>query len=276
MAEIVAAIRAIAASQMQQALRTTAAIRSYSELISKALSDALSLLPSNGTVTRMSGRSALVLFGTEHGLCGGFNQQLLRAVQHDLKEKAQQPVLMVVGSRVARLCRERGLNFEVALHMATHYAGVTGTARCVAAELYSMFTEGRVAGIELIYVGSAAQVLKLERQKVLPLDLSTSTTQSWQLPPIINVRPRQLLDGIIGEYLFAALENAAMQSFFSENSTRFRTMEAAHQNIRKKSAELTTLAQRMRQEAITSEILDLINGAEALSSVRGLNRSQTR
>src|SRR5215470_17223494 len=99
MAEIVAAIRAIAASQMQQALRTTAAIRSYSELIGKALSDALSLLPSNGTVPRMSGRNALVLFGAEHGLCGGFNQQLLRAVQHDFKEKAQQPVLMVVGSR---------------------------------------------------------------------------------------------------------------------------------------------------------------------------------
>jgi F-type H+-transporting ATPase subunit gamma len=224
----------------------------------------------------MSGRSALVLFGTEHGLCGGFNQQLLRAVQHDFKVKAQQPVLMVVGSRIARLCRERGLNFDVTLPMATHYAGVTGTARCVAAELYSMFTEGRVAGIELIYVGSAAQLLKLERQKVLPLDLPTSTTQSWQLPPIINVRPRQLLDGIISEYLFAALENAAMQSFFSENSTRFRTMEAAHQNIRKKSAELTTLARRMRQEAITSEILDLIDGAEALSSGRGLNRSKTR
>ncbi len=57
-----------------------------------------------------------------------------------------------------------------------------------------------------------------------------------------------------------------MQSFFSENSTRFRTMEAAHQNIRNKSAELTKLARRIRQEAVTSEILDLISGAEALRS----------
>ena len=62
------------------------------------------------------------------------------------------------------------------------------------------------------------------------------------------------------------LENAAMQSFFSENSTRFRTMEAAHQNIRKKSGELARLMQRLRQDSVTTEILDLISGTTALSS----------
>jgi F0F1-type ATP synthase gamma subunit len=49
-----------------------------------------------------------------------------------------------------------------------------------------------------------------------------------------------------------------MQSFFSENATRFRTMEAAHQNIGNKSEELTKLARRVRQETVTTEILDLI------------------
>ena len=57
-----------------------------------------------------------------------------------------------------------------------------------------------------------------------------------------------------------------MQSFFSENSTRFRTMEAAHQNIQNKSGEFTKLMQRLRQESMTSEILDLIGGTEALGS----------
>ena len=111
-------------------------------------------------------------------------------------------------------------------------------------------------------------VLKVQRQKLLPLDLPNDKTRPSQLPPVINVRPRQLLDGMISEYLFATLENAAMQSFFSENSARFHTMEAAHQNIQKKSAEFTTLARSMRQEAVTSEILELISGAEALSSAR--------
>jgi F-type H+-transporting ATPase subunit gamma len=130
------------------------------------------------------------------------------------------------------------------------------------------FSERQVGRVELVYLTHiGGPVLKVQRQSLLPLDLPSGNTRFSEFPPIINVRPRRLLDGIISEYLFAALENAAMQSFFSENSARFRTMEAAHQNIRKKSAELTTLARRMRQEAVTAEILELISGAEALSSV---------
>jgi F0F1-type ATP synthase gamma subunit len=49
-----------------------------------------------------------------------------------------------------------------------------------------------------------------------------------------------------------------MQSFFGENATRFRTMEAAHKNIGNKSEELTKLARRVRQETVRTEILDLI------------------
>jgi len=268
LAEIVTAIRAIAASQMQQALRSREAIGRYSELIRTALSDAASLLPADETISPRAGKSGQVLFGAEHGLCGGFNQQLLRAIQRHAQEKAEKPLLIVVGSRAARLCRERRLQSDVVVPMATHYAGVTGTAHRVAADLYHMLSERQAAAVELVYVMHDGPVLKVQRQKLLPLDLRSERPRSSQCPPIINVRPRQLLDRMISEYLFAAVENAAMQSFFSENCARFRTMEAAHQNIQKKSADFTRLAQRMRQEAVTSEILELISGAEALSSVR--------
>jgi F-type H+-transporting ATPase subunit gamma len=266
LAEIATAIRAIAASQMQQALKSREAIGRYSEVIRTALSDAASLLPPDETISPTAGKSGQVLFGAEHGLCGGLNQQLLHAIQGHSEEKAGKLLLIVVGSRATRLCRERGIQPDVALPMATHYAGVTSTAHHVAADLFRMLSERQVAGVELVYATQGGQVLKVQRKKLLPLDLPSEKPRSSQFPPIINVRPRQLLDGMISEYLFAALENAAMQSFFSENFARFRTMEAAHQNIRKKSADLTALAQRMRQEAVTSEILELISGAEALRS----------
>ncbi len=268
LAEIVTAIRAIAASQMQQALKSSAAIGRYSELIRTALSDAASLLSADETISPKAANGGQVLFGAEHGLCGGFNQQLLREIEPYSQQQAEKHFFIVVGSRAARLCRERGLQPDVAVPMATHYAGVTGTAHGVAADLFHMFSTRQVARVELFYAMHVGQALKVQRQQLLPLDLPREKPRSPQSPPIINVRPRQLLDGMISEYLFAALENAAMQSFFSENFARFRTMEAAHQNIRKKSSDLTTLARRMRQEAVTSEILELISGAEALSSTR--------
>jgi F-type H+-transporting ATPase subunit gamma len=99
LAQIVAGIRAIAASQMQQAVRSLEAIRNYSELIREALSEAASLLPRQESGASTDGRAGLVLFGAEHGLCGAFNQELLRAAEDKFAEKADKRVLILVGTR---------------------------------------------------------------------------------------------------------------------------------------------------------------------------------
>jgi F-type H+-transporting ATPase subunit gamma len=268
--DIVSAIRAIAASQMQQALRSLEAIRRYSGMVREALSDAARLLPADGTVASTSGlsSSALIVFCAEHGLCGGFNEHPLRVAESALSDRSDRILLIVVGSRGGQICRERELKPDLVLPMATHCAGVTGAARRVATEVYRMFNDGRIAGLEVVYAQHAAsQFSRIERHRLLPLEMPLVEGRPLAMPPLINLSPRRLFDDIVGEYFFAALENAAMQSFFSENATRFRTMEAAHQNIGNKSEELTKLARHLRQEAVTTEILDLISGAEALSSV---------
>jgi F-type H+-transporting ATPase subunit gamma len=268
---IVSAIRAIAASQMQQAQRSLEAIRRYSEMVRGALSDAATLLPSETRVAPVSGpsSSALIVFCAEHGLCGAFNERQLLVTERALVDRATRFVLIVVGSRGGQIFRERGLKPDLVLPTATHCAGVTGAARRIATEVYRMFSDGRIAGLEVVYAQhSGSQFSPIQRHRLLPLEMPVVERRPLAMPPLINLRPRRLFDDIVGEYLFAALENAAMQSFFSENATRFRTMEAAHQNIGNKSDELTKLARRVRQETVTMEILDLIGGAEALSSLK--------
>jgi F-type H+-transporting ATPase subunit gamma len=264
---IVSAIRAIAASQMQQALRSLEAIRRYSEVIREALSDAATLLRSDDAFAPMPGgaKSGLVMFCAEHGLCGGFNERPLRVAERAVADNERASVLIVVGSRGGQICRERGLKPDLVLPMATHCAGVSGTARRVATEVYRMFSVGRIAGLEVVYAQHAgSQFPRVERHRLLPLEMTVVEKYPSAIPPVVNLSPRRLFDDIVGEYLFAALENAAMQSFFSENSARFATMEAAHQNIGNKSEELTKLARRARQESVTTEILDLISGSESL------------
>ena len=267
--EIVAAIRAIAASEMQRALRSLEAIRGYSEQVREALSEAATLLPPAGAVEAAARpkKSGLVVFCAEHGLCGGFNEHPLRVAEGAIASSDGGLALIIVGTRGAQIGRERGLRPDLVLPMATHCAGVTGAARRVAAELYRMFSERRLAGVEVVYAQHAGgQLPRIERQRLLPLEVPVVTKVSTQLPPVINLRPQRLFDDIVGEYFFAMLENAAMQSFFSENSTRFHTMEAAHQNIQNKSGELAKLMRRLRQESVTTEILDLISGSAALAS----------
>ncbi len=266
--ELVAAIRAIAASQMQQALHSLKAIQRYSETIHEALADAAQMLPSERRADAGAEmfKSALIVFCAEHGLCGGFNERLVRRAEQILADNNRQSVLIVVGSRGGQIFRERGLRPDLLLPMATRCAGVTSSARHLATEVYSLLNERRITGLEVVYQQEAdGEITSIERRRLLPLEVPTLERRSMQIPPLLNLGPRRLFDGIVAEYFFATLENAAMQSFFSENSTRFRTMEAAHQNIKKKSEDLTKLARRLRQEAVTTEILDLIAGAQALS-----------
>jgi F-type H+-transporting ATPase subunit gamma len=267
--EIVSAIRAIAAAQMQQAQASLEAIRRYSGTIREALADALMLLPSGPAAAAPleASKSGLIVFCAEHGLCGGFSEHPLRAARRALADGSSGRVLVVVGSRGGQIFRERGLKPDLVLPMATHCAGVTGAVRRIATEVYGMFSERRIGGLEVIYAQDAGtERARIARHQLLPLEMPAVEKRSWAMPPLINLNPQRLFDDIVGEYFFGMLENAAMQSFFSENSTRFRAMEAAHQNIDNKADELTKLARRARQEAVTAEILDLISGAEALSS----------
>src|SRR5208283_4151301 len=207
-------------------------------------------------------QTGLVVFCAEHGLCGSFNEHPLHAAERAKDATDGKLLLIVVGTRGAQIGRERGLNPDLVLPMATHCAGVTGAARRVAAELFRMFSERRLAGVEVVYAQHAGgQLPRIERHRLLPLEVPVAQTASTLTPPIINIPPQRLFDDIVGEYFFAMLENAAMQSFFSENSIRFRTMEAAHHNVTSKSGELTKLMQRLRQESVTTEILDLISGS---------------
>lgn len=271
LSDILSAIRAMAASQMQQALVSLEAIRSYSDIIREALVDSATLLPTAGASgpPQEASRSGLVVFCAEHGLCGGFNERLLEAAEKEAAGDSNRIALVVVGTRGGQLSRERRLHPVLTLPMATHCDGVTAAARRAAAELYRMFSRQEISGVEVVHAQQeGGQFSHIERHRLLPLEMLVAQQHRADSPPLINVPARRLFDDIAGEYFFATLENAAMQSFFSENAARFRTMEAAHQNIEKKSGDLTRLKRRLRQDAVTTEILDLISGAEALSSER--------
>jgi F-type H+-transporting ATPase subunit gamma len=249
--EILSAIRAMAASQMQQALVSLEAIRGYSDVVRETLVDSAQLLPGERVASPAPApaRSGLVVFCAEHGLCGGFNERLLQAAESEVAKSRR--VLVVVGTRGGQLCRESRLRPDLTLPMATHCDGVTGAARRVAAELYRMFSRREIGEVEVMYAQYAdGQFARIELNRLLPLEVPIAQPHRSGLPPLINLPARRLFDDIVGEYFFAMLENAAMQSFFSENSARFRTMEAARQNIENKSSDL------------------LISGTEALSTVR--------
>jgi F-type H+-transporting ATPase subunit gamma len=263
--EIVSALRAMAAAQVQQSQRSLEAIRNYTGIVRRALDEATTLIPADSDCFANSvRRPALVVFCSEHGFCGAFNEALITtAAQESSKEPNLQ--IIFVGTRGVQRAAERALPSGLTIPMATHSDGVTAVARRVSNELYRMFVEQAITSIEVIFTREVVgQHTTLHRQKLLPLEPSVSEENRATVLPIVNMTPRRLLDELAAEYMFALVEAAAMESFASENAARFRTMEGAHENISNKATELSRLARRMRQEAVTTEILDLIGGFEAM------------
>ena len=263
---VIAAIRVMATAQMQQGERALDAVRNYTEIIRRAFAEAAALVPEEreDTATPVPSRPCLVAFCSEHGFCGAFNEPLIRAAA---AASQQEPnlLLLFVGSRGALRAAEHGVHPYLTLTMATHIGGVGPAARRVAAELYRMFIAQTITSAEMLYMReTTANTTSLERLTLLPFETPSMAAHQATAPPLVNMQPRRLRDELAAEYMFAMLEGAAMESFTSENAVRFRTMQAAHENIDRKSAELNRLARRLRQEAVTAEILELIGGAEAL------------
>jgi F-type H+-transporting ATPase subunit gamma len=269
--EVVGAIRALSAVQMQQAQRSLEAVNRYSNVIAGALAESASLLSSRpaafGALVRE--RRALLVFGSEHGFCGAFNARLITETRSALDRNPNKTDLVIVGTRLSQRAAEHGLRPEVTLAMATHSTGVTAAARSVADEVYRLLWTRNVGRLEVIHGSYAVgKQIGIERLTLLPLDPGIFAANRPPMPPVLNLATDALFEELATEYLFAMLERAAMESFAAENAARFRAMDAAHENIENKSRDLIHLAQQVRQESVTTELLDLIAGIEAIAKGR--------
>jgi F-type H+-transporting ATPase subunit gamma len=260
--EIIGAMRSLAGMRVQEAQRTLPGIRRYAETVASALADSLLLLREPEPPHRaMRGRLALILCAAEHGFVGGFTERLL-----DAAEAALEPddLLFVLGSRGNALALERGRRAIWAHPMATRCAAAPEMVRHLSAELYPRIARGEIARVDVMSAryrqGSSSTI---ERRLLLPLDVMSLKARQTRQPPLHNLEPVPLHEKLMAEYAFALLTEAAVESIASENAARFAAMESAHDNVSKKLLKLRQAEREARQSEITTELLDLVTGAEA-------------
>jgi F-type H+-transporting ATPase subunit gamma len=152
--------------------------------------------------------------------------------------------------------------------MAARPASAPETIRGLTVELYRRIAEREINGVEMMYVryrqGGASTI---ERRHLLPLDLTALKAEPGQ-PPLHNLAAAALLEKLMAEYVFALLMEAAVESIASENAARFAAMDSTRDNVSKKLKQLRRESRQARQSEITTELVDLVIGAEALASNR--------
>ena len=103
---------------------------------------------------------------------------------------------------------------------------------------------------------------------MLPIDFGRFTRPVESQPPLTTLPPAYLLEQLTAEYVFAQICEAAMHAFESENEARMMAMASAKSNIGTKLATLQQRERQLRQEEITTEIVELAAGTEALTEHR--------
>jgi len=264
---LIRALRALAASHVQEAQTAVSGILSYVGAIEDAIAVGVGLLPENDEIIGGGGgragrgrsnSSVLIVVCAEHGFVGAFNERLLDRAETDLQALPDRN-LVVVGRRGAMLAEERGLPITATFPMATYVGGVLAVTRRIA-DYMRTAVQARIVYGAYRPGGS----FEIEGKDILPLDPAILVRSSRRSAPLHHLPPGILLQRLASEYLFAEITRAVMQSLASENGARLRVMEAADHNIGDKLETLRRTERVLRQEAITAELLDVITGAEAV------------
>ncbi|MDH3282457.1 MAG: F0F1 ATP synthase subunit gamma, partial [Gammaproteobacteria bacterium] len=148
--------------------------------------------------------------------------------------------------------------------MAAHVGGILLLGRSIAAALASASTVDTVFAQH-----QKLGACEVRARRILPLDpalLEHSTTSG---PPLHHIAAETFLQRLADEYLFSEVTRILMESLASENGARLRIMESADHNIADKLDETRKTALWQRQDAITSELLDVVIGSEAILGESG-------
>lgn len=219
-------------------------------------------------------RVGVVLFGSDQGLCGSFNERVMARHQALLAELASGGSSVrqaVVGRRLATLVGAAGEGVERSFDL-PH--AVDSTTRLIQ-DLLLLIEAWRFGGTprdQLLLVHH--QVLGAARsepvvRQLLPLDPAW-LQRLWERPwdsrsrPLLVGDASELFKAIVREIITVSLHRAAIESLASENAARLAAMHSAERNLEERLDDLNREYRRERQNAITSELLDVVAGFEAL------------
>jgi F-type H+-transporting ATPase subunit gamma len=265
--EVVNAMRNLAAVYVRRAEGALDAMRPYSEVVETALHVALQ----KRTVARVEGEEArclAVVFGSDQGLCGNYNERLVRAVLA-FKQEARRPVdFAAVGRRASDMLRLREIEPVLSSPAPTSLEGIRAQVPELAAEIFE--THSARNATEMAFIYNAYEGMGRSREEVrqvLPPVLDPAAdarTRAFSYEPLVTTTSSVLLAALMEEYFFIELYRAMLESHSSENGARLLTMTSASSNIDERLGELTKEFQAVRQDTITAELLDVVGGAEAL------------
>jgi F-type H+-transporting ATPase subunit gamma len=261
-------MKMVAAAKLRRAQDRVFAIRPYAN----QMIDLLSSLAARAEhrehpllAERPVKKALLVLVTGDKGLCGAFNANLIRAAQSYLERHRDLDVsLMAVGRKGRDFFRKRPVKIlaeYVNLFTRLEFAH----AQEIAEKIIRLYTEGQVDAVDFIYNESKTVLTqRLTEERHLPLKTIEPKKGEALVDYIYEQPAEEIFRNLLPRFLEIEVYRALRESAAAEFAARMTAMDAATKNASEMIDDLTLYMNRVRQAAITKEIIEVVSGAAAL------------
>ena len=270
--QITKAMKMISAARLRRAQDRVFNARPYASLLREVIESLVARIesPAHPLLERRSRERlvAIVLSG-DRGLCGAFNTNIIRATERFFVERRNAQVeLVVVGRKARDYFRRRSQ--PIRREMVQVFSHIDFThAQELAADVTAAYADQKTDGVVLIY-NEFKSILsqRLVVEELLPLP-------EFQPPPeraatfqridyIYEQPPREIYNTLLPKYVESLIFRALLESAAAEHAARMTAMDSATSNAGEMIDDLTLSMNRIRQAAITKEIIEVVSGAAAL------------
>jgi F-type H+-transporting ATPase subunit gamma len=276
--KITSAMELIASSRIIKAQQRVDAARPYAETIRRLMASVAAtgtsldhpMLQEREDVSRV----ASIVVSSDRGLAGAYNSNVIRAAERDMRDHGKDTSLYPIGKRAESYFRFRGYSFEDSWQGFSEQPGIED-ARRVAAAVAKAFSEGEVDQVRLAYTRfesmlvqrpTVVQLVPLPRDEVESLGEEGPEDGGQRAQYEFEPGPEEILDYLVPRYIEGLIYQGMLEAAASEQAARRRAMKAATDNAEELIETFTRNYNQARQAEITTEIMEVVGGAEALSS----------
>lgn len=271
--QVVRSMKAMAASSIGQYEKAVQSLNAYYRTVELGLVAVFQHgVPAPAADATSAVANGAIVFGSDQGLVGGFNDVLGDFALHALGAMPGKTVrIWAVGERMQAVMTDAKPDAVSGLSVPTSVNGITRLVDQLLVEIEAAREHHDVAQIHVFHNRpTSGAVYEPVGRQLLPLDRQWSDAfarlpwPSKNLPQVIGPAA-PALHALVREYLFVLLYQACAESLASENASRLAAMQRAEKNIGEMLDAMNSRFRRLRQDSIDEELFDLVSGYEALS-----------
>jgi F-type H+-transporting ATPase subunit gamma len=268
--QITKAMKMVSAAKLRRAQENVVAARPYAKMLGEVLGR-LSANPdaeaSPLQIKREVKNALLIVVTSDRGLCGGFNANLCKAADRFVKEnkdKYPNMSIMTVGRKGFEFLKNRQKIYKNQTGVFAHLS--YQTAALLAEEVIQGFIAEEYDEVLLIYNAFRSVMSQdITLEQLLPV-APAAAAETTELPPVYIYEPGKeaLLADLLPKNVEVQIFKALLESNAAEHGARMTAMDSASKNADEMIGKLTLQYNRARQAAITTELIEIISGAESL------------